>query len=92
MSASQPGNIFACNPATARLTSTKLGCDPKGEKVVYVNGRTVVVSSCTALCIREDSDAIAIFAMLLDPGSDRESLLCARRYSRAYHVVAISVR
>ncbi|KAJ9109724.1 hypothetical protein QFC19_001954 [Naganishia cerealis] len=34
---------FACNPATARLTSVKLGCDPKGEKIVYVNGRTVVI-------------------------------------------------
>ncbi|KAJ9109115.1 hypothetical protein QFC21_000443 [Naganishia friedmannii] len=27
----------------ARLTSVKLGSDPKGEKIVYVNGRTVVI-------------------------------------------------
>ncbi|KAJ9125472.1 hypothetical protein QFC22_000433 [Naganishia vaughanmartiniae] len=40
----EKGATFACNPATTRLTSVKLGCDPKGEKIVYVNGRTIVVS------------------------------------------------
>ncbi|KAJ9128170.1 hypothetical protein QFC24_000462 [Naganishia onofrii] len=40
---SEKGATFACNPATARLVSVKLGCDPKGEKIVYVNGRTVVI-------------------------------------------------
>ncbi|KAI5454488.1 WD40 repeat-like protein [Naganishia albida] len=40
------GSVFACNPATTRLTSTKLGVDAKGEKIVYVNGRTVVGPEC----------------------------------------------
>jgi len=38
------GPIFPCNPATARSQSTKLGVDPKGEKLIYTNGRAVIVS------------------------------------------------
>lgn len=38
------GPIYPCNPATARSESTKLGVDPKGEKLVYTNGRAVIVS------------------------------------------------
>lgn len=37
------GPIYPCNPATARSESTKLGVDPKGEKLVYTNGRAVIV-------------------------------------------------
>ncbi|KIR55360.1 WD-repeat protein [Cryptococcus gattii Ru294] len=37
------GSVYPCNPATARSESTKLGVDPKGEKLVYTNGRAVVV-------------------------------------------------
>jgi hypothetical protein len=39
------GSTLACNPATTRGASTKLSVDAKGEKIAYVNGRTVVVSS-----------------------------------------------
>ncbi len=38
------GPLYPCNPATARGESTKLGVDPKGEKIVYTNGRAVIVS------------------------------------------------
>ncbi|WVQ79093.1 hypothetical protein IAT38_001187 [Cryptococcus sp. DSM 104549] len=37
------GPIYPCNPATARSESTKLGVDPKGEKLVYTNGRAVII-------------------------------------------------
>jgi hypothetical protein len=37
------GPIYPCNPATARSESTKLGVDPKGEKLIYTNGRAVIV-------------------------------------------------
>ncbi|KAL0252340.1 hypothetical protein I308_101729 [Cryptococcus tetragattii IND107] len=37
------GSVYPCNPATARSESTKLGVDPKGEKLVYTNGRAVVI-------------------------------------------------
>jgi hypothetical protein len=40
----KPGFILPCNPATARSESTKLSVDPKGEKLVYTNGRAVIVS------------------------------------------------
>ncbi|KAK8861594.1 hypothetical protein IAR55_002417 [Kwoniella newhampshirensis] len=36
------GSIYPCNPATARSESTKLGVDPKGEKLIYTNGRAVI--------------------------------------------------
>lgn len=36
------GDLYPCNPATARGESTKLSSS--GDKVVYTNGRTVVVS------------------------------------------------
>jgi hypothetical protein len=39
-----PGPIYPCNPATIRAESTKLASDPKGEKLVYTNGRVVIVS------------------------------------------------
>jgi hypothetical protein len=39
------GSLFACNPATQRLVSTKISADTKGEKIAYVNGRTVIVGS-----------------------------------------------
>ncbi|KAL1406387.1 WD40 repeat-like protein [Vanrija albida] len=35
--------IYPANPATARSESTKLGVDPKGEKIIYTNGRAVVI-------------------------------------------------
>ncbi|KAK6907373.1 hypothetical protein I203_101367 [Kwoniella mangroviensis CBS 8507] len=35
--------IYPCNPATARSESTKLGVDPKGEKLIYTNGRAVII-------------------------------------------------
>ncbi|AUB27811.1 WD-repeat protein [Cryptococcus neoformans Bt1] len=37
------GSVYPCNPATSRSESTKLGVDPKGEKLVYTNGRAVVI-------------------------------------------------
>ncbi|WVO18639.1 hypothetical protein L204_106358 [Cryptococcus depauperatus] len=37
------GSIYPCNPATARAESTKLGVDPKGEKLIYTNSRVVVI-------------------------------------------------
>ncbi|BEI85281.1 hypothetical protein CcaverHIS002_0506820 [Cutaneotrichosporon cavernicola] len=37
------GPLYPCNPATARGESTKLGADPKGEKIVYTNGRAVII-------------------------------------------------
>lgn len=74
-----PGNIFACNPATARLTSTKLGCDPKGEKIVYVNGRTVVVSFCKGLKVSGETDTIALLLHSLDSGSRSKSFNVPRR-------------
>jgi hypothetical protein len=40
-----PVSTFPCNPSTQRLVGTKLSVDSKGEKIAYVNGRTVVVSS-----------------------------------------------
>jgi hypothetical protein len=40
-----PGPIYPSNPATTRAESTKLAVDPKGEKLVYTNGRAVIVSS-----------------------------------------------
>lgn len=39
------GSLYPCNPATARSESAKLGVDPKGEKLIYTNGRTVIVSA-----------------------------------------------
>ena len=68
-----PGNIFACNPATARLTSTKLGCDPEGEKIVYVNGRTVVVSFRSGLQVSGETDTTALLLHSLDSGSRSKS-------------------
>lgn len=47
------GPIYPCNPATARGESTKLGADPKGEKIVYTNGRAVIVSSTASPCPRD---------------------------------------
>lgn len=35
-------HIYPCNPATARGTSTKLSAHK--DKIVYTNGRTVIVS------------------------------------------------
>lgn len=43
------GPLYPCNPATARSESTKLGVDPKGEKLIYTNGRAVIVSGRAAL-------------------------------------------
>ncbi|WRT65714.1 uncharacterized protein IL334_002662 [Kwoniella shivajii] len=37
------GPIYPCNPATARSESTKLAVDPKGEKLIYTNGRAVII-------------------------------------------------
>ncbi|ORX36518.1 WD40-repeat-containing domain protein [Kockovaella imperatae] len=37
------GPLYPCNPATERAVSTKLSVDPKGEKVVYTNGRAVII-------------------------------------------------
>lgn len=37
------GELYPCNPATARGESTKLSSS--GDKIVYTNGRTVVVSN-----------------------------------------------
>lgn len=36
------GDLYPCNPATVRGESIKLSAS--GEKIVYTNGRTVVVS------------------------------------------------
>lgn len=36
-------DLYPCNPATARGEATKLASS--GDKVVYTNGRTVVVSN-----------------------------------------------
>lgn len=38
-----PRSLYPSNPTTTRAQSTKLGVDPKGEKVVYANGRTVII-------------------------------------------------
>lgn len=40
---SSSGQTFACNPSTQRNVSTKISADPKGEKITYVNGRSVIV-------------------------------------------------
>lgn len=37
------GKLLACNPNPTRLVPVKLSSDPKGEKIVYVNGRGVIV-------------------------------------------------
>ncbi|ORY22497.1 WD40-repeat-containing domain protein [Naematelia encephala] len=37
------GALYPCNPATARSESTKLAVDPKGEKLIYTNGRAVII-------------------------------------------------
>ncbi|OCF43364.1 WD-repeat protein [Kwoniella heveanensis CBS 569] len=39
------GPLYPCNPATARSESTKLGVDPKGERLIYTNGRAVIHTS-----------------------------------------------
>lgn len=38
-------NLLPCNPNTVRAQSTKLAADPKGEKIVYCQNRTVIVRS-----------------------------------------------
>lgn len=38
-----PSATFAANPTTARAQSTKLSASPKGDKVVYAQGRCVVI-------------------------------------------------
>lgn len=40
-------NLLPGNPATTRAQSTKISADPKGEKVVYCQNRTVFVRSLT---------------------------------------------
>ena len=40
-------NLLPGNPATVRAHSTKISADPKGEKVVYCQNRTVFVRSIT---------------------------------------------
>ncbi|SNX85387.1 probable actin interacting protein 1 [Melanopsichium pennsylvanicum] len=40
-------NLLPGNPATTRAQSTKISADPKGEKVVYCQNRTVFVRSIT---------------------------------------------
>ena len=40
-------NLLPGNPATVRAQSTKISADPKGEKVVYCQNRTVFVRSIT---------------------------------------------
>ncbi|SPO26892.1 probable actin interacting protein 1 [Ustilago trichophora] len=40
-------NLLPGNPATTRAQSTKISADPKGEKVVYCQNRTVYVRSIT---------------------------------------------
>ncbi|GAC94402.1 hypothetical protein PHSY_001973 [Pseudozyma hubeiensis SY62] len=40
-------NLLPGNPATTRAQSTKLSVDPKGEKVVYCQNRTVFIRSIT---------------------------------------------
>lgn len=49
------GELYPCNPATARGESTKLSSS--GDKVVYTNGRTVVVSLL--------SDSVAQYIMTI---------------------------
>lgn len=44
LSLTRAGPLYPCNPATARSESTKLAVDPKGEKLIYTNGRAVIVS------------------------------------------------
>ncbi|KAI3635576.1 hypothetical protein MIR68_006214 [Amoeboaphelidium protococcarum] len=38
-------SIFACSPATQRGQAVHLSADPKGERFVYCNGRTIVIRS-----------------------------------------------
>ncbi|EPQ29062.1 uncharacterized protein PFL1_03351 [Pseudozyma flocculosa PF-1] len=38
-------SLFAANPTTTRGQSTKLGVDPKGEKLIYTQNRTVIIRS-----------------------------------------------
>lgn len=38
-----PGPLYACNPYTARSETTKLGVDPEGKKLIYTNGRAVII-------------------------------------------------
>ncbi|KAN0060373.1 WD40 repeat-like protein [Thecaphora frezii] len=38
-------SLFAANPTTARGQSTKLSVDPKGEKLIYAQNRTVIIRS-----------------------------------------------
>lgn len=40
-------NLLPGNPATTRAQSTKISADPKGEKVVYCQNRTVFIRSIT---------------------------------------------
>lgn len=40
-------NLLPGNPATTRAQSTKISVDPKGEKVVYCQNRTVFIRSIT---------------------------------------------
>lgn len=57
---SKKGELYPCNPATARGESTKLSSS--GDKVVYTNGRTVIVS---LLHIRVR--IICVICILVDP-------------------------
>ncbi|KAJ1577011.1 hypothetical protein NDA12_002675 [Ustilago hordei] len=43
-------SVYAGNPATVRGQSTKISADPKGEKVVYCQNRTVFVRSISDAC------------------------------------------
>lgn len=43
-------SVYAGNPATVRGQSTKISADPKGEKVVYCQNRTVFVRCITDPC------------------------------------------
>ncbi|KAJ1017998.1 hypothetical protein NDA13_006606 [Ustilago tritici] len=43
-------SVYAGNPATVRGQSTKISADPKGEKVVYCQNRTVFVRSISDPC------------------------------------------
>jgi len=36
-------SIFACSPATTRGQPVHLGGDPKGQNILYANGRTVII-------------------------------------------------
>ncbi|PWY97090.1 putative actin interacting protein 1 [Testicularia cyperi] len=40
-------NLLPGNPATVRAQSTKISADPKGEKIVYCQNRTVFIRSLT---------------------------------------------